>query len=58
MSKHEEVECSACEGSGLLMDDEQWKYPCSICGGDGVLSADDRTSHRIIDVDDMNRTLE
>ncbi|MBB6450435.1 DnaJ-class molecular chaperone [Geomicrobium halophilum] len=50
--------CSACDGSGLLMDDEQWKYPCTICGGDGIFKAGDSPEQRPIDVDDMNRTLE
>ncbi|WP_160141744.1 hypothetical protein [Salicibibacter halophilus] len=51
--------CSSCDGSGLLMDDEQWQYPCTICGGDGIFRKGDPTHpDRPINVDDMNRTLE
>ncbi|WP_185819634.1 hypothetical protein [Salibacterium salarium] len=51
--------CKACDGSGLLMDDEQWKYSCSVCGGDGVLEAGENPEPEgPFDVDGNNRTLE
>jgi hypothetical protein len=27
----------ACDGTGLLADDENWQYTCTVCGGDGIL---------------------
>ncbi|MFD1019909.1 hypothetical protein [Thalassobacillus hwangdonensis] len=30
--------CLACDGSGLLMDDEQWHYVCTVCEGSGIRS--------------------
>ncbi|MBM7554209.1 hypothetical protein [Thalassobacillus pellis] len=51
--------CKACDGSGLLMDDEEWRYTCSICGGDGVfLQGESPEPSERLDVDEMNRTLE
>jgi len=51
--------CKACEGTGLLSDDENWKYTCSVCGGDGVLEAGESPEpSRPFMVDEMNRTLE
>ncbi|MDQ0300040.1 DnaJ-class molecular chaperone [Salibacterium salarium] len=51
--------CKACDGSGLLMDDEQWKYSCSVCGGDGILEAGESPEPEgPFDVDGNNRTLE
>ncbi|WJY27577.1 MULTISPECIES: hypothetical protein [Sporosarcina] len=32
-----EMTCKACEGTGLLADDEGWQYGCSICEGNGYL---------------------
>ncbi|WP_169728521.1 hypothetical protein [Salibacterium aidingense] len=58
MNIHENV-CKACDGSGLLMDDEQWKYSCSVCGGDGILEAGESPEPDApFDVDETNRTLE
>lgn len=52
--------CRACDGTGLLADDENWQYNCTICGGSGVFNMGEipaaRTQH--LDVDEMNRTLE
>ena len=51
--------CKACDGSGLLMDDEQWQYTCTVCGGDGVIHPGERVgSNRPIAVDAMKRILE
>ncbi|TCT17250.1 hypothetical protein EDD68_13223 [Melghiribacillus thermohalophilus] len=51
--------CPACEGAGLLMDDEFWHYTCSVCGGDGVIDPEDLQGRKeVIDVDEMKRTLE
>lgn len=54
-----EIICKACDGAGLLMDDEQWQYTCTVCGGDGVVSlADTLKETPIVEVDETNRTLE
>lgn len=51
--------CKACDGTGLLSDDEQWQYRCSVCNGDGVFEFGDKPEpNGPFDVDDMNRTLE
>ncbi len=51
--------CKACDGTGLLMDDEQWQYSCTVCGGDGEFrSGDSPEPKTAFDVDEMNRTLE
>ncbi|SDH92887.1 hypothetical protein SAMN05192534_11562 [Alteribacillus persepolensis] len=58
MNLHENT-CRACDGTGLLMDDEQWKYTCSVCGGDGILQAGEKPEpETAFDVDENNRTLE
>lgn len=51
--------CKACDGTGLLSDDEDWKYKCTVCGGDGIFEPGDssRPSAPFM-VDEMNRTLE
>ncbi|WP_198520837.1 hypothetical protein [Alteribacter populi] len=51
--------CKACDGSGLLMDDEEWRYTCSVCGGDGVMSMGESPEpEKPFSVDENNRTLE
>jgi len=51
--------CKACDGAGLLADDEFWQYTCTVCGGDGVLEAEANPgTARIIDVDETNRILD
>lgn len=51
--------CLACDGEGLLMDDEEWRYTCKICGGSGFQSQHDRVYNReVADVDEMNRILD
>ncbi|WP_179298725.1 hypothetical protein [Evansella halocellulosilytica] len=54
-----ENRCKACDGSGLLMDDEEWRYPCTVCGGDGVMSLGEKPEpDKPFSVDQNNRTLE
>lgn len=48
--------CRACEGTGMLSDDEGWQYNCSICHGDGVVNHSQQT--RILEVDETNRLLD
>ncbi|WP_163578451.1 hypothetical protein [Gracilibacillus thailandensis] len=53
------MKCKACEGTGLLMDDEEWRYTCSICHGDGFISRyESKENMELIDVDLNKRTLE
>lgn len=50
--------CKACEGTGMLADDEGWQYKCSICHGDGAVNHDGIDSEtRILEVDETNRLL-
>lgn len=58
MTEREQV-CKGCGGTGLQMDDEEWRYTCTVCGGDGVMKAGRSTrSAEPFSVDEMNRTLE
>jgi len=58
MSKREQ-RCKACDGTGLLADDEFWQYQCVICGGEGVLVAGEQPERdELINVDEMNRMLD
>lgn len=51
--------CLACDGEGLLMDDEEWRYTCKICGGSGFMSQDGAVYNReVADVDETNRILD
>ncbi|MBP1948587.1 hypothetical protein [Virgibacillus litoralis] len=51
--------CKACEGTGMLSDDEGWQYQCSVCHGDGQYDlADISRSARIMEVDENNRLLD
>lgn len=51
--------CKACEGTGLLSDDEGWQYNCSVCHGAGALQVGDSvTMTRKIEVDENNRILD
>ncbi|SET73644.1 hypothetical protein SAMN05421676_107129 [Salinibacillus kushneri] len=51
--------CKACDGTGLLADDEEWQYTCTVCGGDGVFQAGDNPEPDApFSVDENNRTLE
>jgi DnaJ-class molecular chaperone len=49
--------CKACEGSGMLCDDEGWQYNCSVCRGTGVVIAGDNQSAKVMSVDENNRLL-
>jgi len=47
--------CKACDGTGMLADDEGWQYKCSVCHGDGVHTTDET---KIMSVDENNRLLD
>ena len=54
-----ESTCRACEGTGMLSDDEGWQYNCSVCRGTGHISAENSfDSARIMSVDENNRLLD
>ncbi|GAA0603967.1 hypothetical protein GCM10009001_21330 [Virgibacillus siamensis] len=54
-----EYTCKACEGSGMLSDDEGWQYKCSVCDGDGSYDVKDiDRGARIMSVDENNRLLD
>ncbi|SHG54665.1 hypothetical protein [Ornithinibacillus halophilus] len=58
MAEHEQ-RCKACEGTGMLADDEGWQYKCSVCHGDGVYSQSDANREaRVMSVDQNNRLLD
>lgn len=48
--------CQACQGTGMMADDEGWQYQCSICHGTGRFVEDREV--RILDVDENNRLLD
>ncbi len=51
--------CLACDGDGLLMDDEEWHYTCKVCGGSGYRPQESRVYDRQpANVDEMNRYLD
>ncbi|SES99853.1 hypothetical protein SAMN05216389_104111 [Oceanobacillus limi] len=51
--------CKACDGTGILSDQEGWQYKCSVCNGDGIYNhTDATTSARIMNVDENNRLLD
>lgn len=51
--------CKACDGTGLLADDENWQYGCTVCGGDGTLLPGESTEPAgQFSVDENNRVLE
>lgn len=55
----QEITCKACQGDGMLSDDEGWQYKCSVCNGAGMYDASNRTrSARIMELDEMNRLLD
>ncbi|WP_158233755.1 hypothetical protein [Sporosarcina sp. P3] len=49
--------CKACEGNGMLSDDEGWQYGCSICRGTGYLIGT-ISEAEIKDTDVNNRLLD
>ncbi|WP_226037057.1 hypothetical protein [Aquibacillus saliphilus] len=51
--------CIACEGTGMLADDEEWQYKCTICKGDGhFYPGDSPEPASPINVDENNRLLD
>ncbi|WP_191992036.1 hypothetical protein [Bacillus aerolatus] len=50
--------CKACEGTGMLSDDEGWQYKCSVCHGEGTFYAGDNQSAKVMSVDENNRLLD
>lgn len=59
MGVNREYICKACDGTGMLADDEAWKYTCTVCNGDGVVQPGENTSpNEPLSVDVMNRYLE
>lgn len=53
------IECKACDGEGILHDDEGWKYECSVCFGHGnVNTAEKDRTVRVMEVDENNRLLD
>ncbi|MBR7554867.1 hypothetical protein ACFFJI_04410 [Allobacillus sp. GCM10007491] len=54
-----EFRCRACDGDGLLMDDENWQYTCTVCDGIGFESStSQRKMNEVADVDENNRILD
>jgi DnaJ-class molecular chaperone len=52
-------QCKACEGVGMLADDEGWQYRCPVCDGDGTYSQSEANgSARVMSVDENNRLLD
>lgn len=50
--------CRACEGTGMLADDEEWQYVCTICDGKGKAIAENITHPKRMNVDENNRLLD
>jgi len=56
---HRDNRCKACEGTGMLSDDEGWQYRCSVCYGDGIYSSSDKErTAKVMSVDENNRMLD
>ncbi|HLR52149.1 MAG TPA: hypothetical protein VK072_04665 [Candidatus Avamphibacillus sp.] len=51
-----EERCKACDGTGMLADDEGWQYECSVCHGTGTDNSNVATKVRA--VDENNRLLD
>jgi DnaJ-class molecular chaperone len=49
--------CRACQGTGMLSDDEGWQYTCSVCYGKGVVPETGQPS-KVMSVDENNRLLD
>lgn len=59
MATERDKTCKACEGTGMLSDDEGWQYECSVCHGDGVYHESTKEKGaRIMSVDETNRLLD
>lgn len=50
--------CRACEGTGMLADDEGWQYECSVCAGSGKFQIGATQATKIMAVDENNRLLD
>ena len=51
--------CVACDGTGLLSDDEGWQYHCQMCSGAGNTNPRFKGQPpKVMAVDDNNRLLE
>lgn len=50
--------CKACEGTGMLADDEGWQYECSVCHGSGSIKEGEERTVRVLAVDENNRLLD
>lgn len=50
--------CKACEGTGMLADDEEWQYTCTVCGGEGYVQQEHPASSTVLHVDENNRILD
>ena len=51
--------CKACDGTGLLSDDEGWKYHCTLCSAVVTSYAEHNIEQiRILSVDENNRLLD
>lgn len=59
MVEREET-CKACDGSGMLADDEGWQYKCSVCDGTGAVDGGRHTAGeaRVMTTDENNRLLD
>jgi len=50
--------CKACEGTGMLADDEGWQYECSVCSGTGALYVGVSEPTKVMSTDENNRLLD
>lgn len=57
MAPHDD-RCKACDGDGMLADDEGWQYNCSVCHGEGITPTVSNHSVKVLEVDDNNRLLD
>lgn len=57
MTDEHGIRCKACDGTGMLEDEDKWKYECTVCKGTGYVMPGTSTS-KDIEVDDNNRILE
>ncbi len=54
----QEFKCKACDGEGLVRDDEYWQYTCPVCHGDGFVAQHEKGQSRVSDVDGNHRILD
>lgn len=51
--------CEACDGTGLLADDEGWQYHCQMCDGNGNTNPRLKGQPvKLMAVDENNRLLD